>query len=57
MTHARRRPRSLPVHPVALLVPLLAVGCFDPADAGGSGIETGTTAGTDAARGAFGAAG
>lgn len=51
MTHARRRPRTLPVHSRALLVPLLAVGCFDPADAGGPGVETGTTAGTDAESG------
>jgi hypothetical protein len=48
MTHARHRPQTRRVHASALLVPLLAVGCFDPADAGGSGIETGTTAGTDA---------
>lgn len=47
MTHARRRPRNL--HSSALLVPLLAVGCFDPADAGGS--ETGAATGSDAESG------
>lgn len=46
MTDARHRPLNLLSR--TLLGPMLAVGCFDPADAGGPGIETGTTAGTDA---------
>jgi hypothetical protein len=48
MTHAPLRPQTRHVHASALLVPLLAVGCFDPNDPEGTGIETGTTAGTDA---------